>query len=112
MSVNINRRDMTSDLTPHTARRAPDAGPQSWEVSWLPPGRQVNRNTAITAMLLAEICDPAQASDRNRMEPFIQGWADELGLTADQAESRIAAPPAWTVTAETMPWRTDPEAGG
>jgi hypothetical protein len=102
---------MTSDLTPHTARRAPDGGPRSWEVSWFPAGRRLNRDQAVTAMTLAEICEPAQPIDRNRMEPFIQGWAAELGLSADQAENRIAAPPAWTVPPQPTFEPADPEAG-
>jgi hypothetical protein len=111
VTVNINRRDMTSDLTPHTARRAPAAGPQGWEVSWLPADRRLNRDQAVTAMLLAEICEPTQPVDRNQMEPFIQGWSVELDLSADQAENRIAAPPAWTVPAQPTFDLSNPEAG-
>ncbi len=109
MAVTINDRTMTSDSTPHTARLTPGQEHQ-WEVSWL-PGRRVTRNDAITAMVLAETCSPAETSERNRMQPFIQGWAAELGTTADQAVTRIAAMPAWAVTAEKTPERADPEAG-
>ena len=79
-------------------------------MSWL-PGRRVTRNEAITAMVLAETCSPAGTRERDRMQPFNQGWAAELGLTADQAVTRIAATPAWAVTAETASERADPEAG-
>jgi hypothetical protein len=79
-------------------------------VSWL-PGRRLNRNEAITAMALAETTSTADTSELDRMRPFIQDWADELGLTADQAVTRIAVRPAWTVTAEPVPERADPEAG-
>jgi hypothetical protein len=109
MSVTINDRTMTSDSTPHAARLAPGDAHQ-WEVSWL-PGRRVTRNDAITAMVLAETCSPAGTRERNRMQHFIQGWAAELGLTADQAVTRIAAMPAWSVTAQTAPERADREAG-
>jgi hypothetical protein len=109
MSVTINDRTMTSDRTPHAARLAPGQDHQ-WEVSWL-PGRRVTRNEAITAMVLAETCSPAEARERNRMWPFIQGWAAELGLTANHAVTRIAATPAWAPTAAIAPERADPEAG-
>ena len=109
MALNINDRFMTSDRTPHAARLAPGEE-HHWEVSWL-PGRRVTRNDAITAMVLAETCSPAGTRERNRMQPFIEGWAAELGLTADQAVTRIAAMPTWTATAETTPERADPEAG-
>jgi len=109
MALTINDRDMTSDQTPHAARPAPGAD-HHWEVSWL-PGRRLTRNEAITAMVLAETAGTAGTSERDRMRPFILGWADELGLTASQAVARIAATPAWTVTAEPVPERADPEAG-
>jgi hypothetical protein len=100
---------MTSDRTPHAARLAPGEQHQ-WEASWL-PGRHLTRNEAITAITLAEASSPAEARDRNRLWPHIQGWAAELGMTADQAVTRIAAQPTWSATAETSPVRMDPEAG-
>ena len=52
MTLTINDATMTSDQTAHTARQAP--GRQHlWEVSWL-PGRALDRNGAITAMILAD----------------------------------------------------------
>ena len=62
-------------------------------------------------MVLAEATSTADTSELHRMRPFIQGWADELGLTAGQAVTRIAVRPTWTVTAEPVPERADPEAG-
>jgi hypothetical protein len=53
MSLTINDTIMTSDQTPHTAR-LPPGRPSRWEVSWL-PGQPLGRNTAITAMILADI---------------------------------------------------------
>ena len=58
---------MTSDQTPHTARPAPGRQ-HAWQVSWL-PGRLLDRNTAITAMILADTaaepaCTRATASGR------------------------------------------------
>lgn len=109
MALTINDREMTSDQTPHAARPV-SGGERQWEVSWL-PGRRLTRNKAITAMVLAETASTADTSERDRMRPFIQGWADELGLTAGQAAARIAGRPAWTVTAEPVAERADPEAG-
>ena len=51
MTLTINDTTMTSDQTPHTARQAPSQN--GWEVSWL-PGRTLDRNSAITAMILAD----------------------------------------------------------
>ena len=51
MTLTINDTTMTSDQTPHTARHAAERN--GWEVSWL-PGQCLNRNTAITAMILAD----------------------------------------------------------
>jgi hypothetical protein len=110
MALTINDRHMTSDRTPHAARLAP-GGEHQWEVSWL-PGRRLTRNEAITALVLAETTSTAaDTSELDRMRPFIQGWAGELGLTASQAVTQIAVRPAWTVTAEPAPERADPEAG-
>ena len=106
MSLTINDRNMTSTRTHHTARLAPGEQHQ-WEVSWL-PGRRVTRNQAITAMTLAEESSPR---DRNRLWPHIQGWAADLGMTAEQAITRITALPDWAAAAETDPVRPDPEAG-
>jgi hypothetical protein len=52
MTLTINDTTMTSNQTPHTARQAPGRQ-HGWEVSWL-PGRVMDRNTAITAMILAD----------------------------------------------------------
>ena len=51
MTLTINDSSMTSDQSAHTARHEP--GRNGWEVSWL-PGRTLDRNTAITAMTLAD----------------------------------------------------------
>ena len=51
MTLTIHDTTMTSDQTAHTARQAPSRN--GWEVSWL-PGQILDRNTAITAMILAD----------------------------------------------------------
>jgi hypothetical protein len=109
MPVTIHDRTMTSDRTAHAARLAPGTQ-HHWEVSWL-PGRRLTRNEATTAMTLAEACSTTASPERNRLWPPIQGWAGELGITADHVITRITAPPAWTATAETEPERPDHEAG-
>ena len=51
MTLRIDDAAMSSDRTAHTARHAP--GRDGWEVSWL-PGQILDRNSAITAMVLAD----------------------------------------------------------
>ena len=91
MTLTINDTTMTSDRTPHTARYAPDRN--GWEVSWL-PGQILDRNTAITAMILAGTTAEPDLHEGHRLWPHIQSWAGELGLTAPDAITRISQPPA------------------
>ncbi len=92
MTLTINDTTMTSDQTTHTARQAP--GPRHrWEVSWL-PGQILDRNTAITAMILADTASEHDVREGHRLWPSIQGWAAELGLTGPDAIARAAQPPA------------------
>ena len=83
---------MTSDHTPHTARQAPGR-PHEWEVSWL-PGQTLDRNTAITAMILAHTAAEPGLREGHRLWPHIQSWAEELGLTAPDAIARVSEPPS------------------
>jgi hypothetical protein len=114
ISMNINEGDMSSDQSHHSARLIHgEEHPweeRQWEVSWL-PGRRLTRNQAITAMVLSSALSTEEIRQQDRMWPFIQGWADELGVTADQAVTQIAGKPAWLPAAETAPERPDPEAG-
>jgi hypothetical protein len=89
MSLTITDTAMTSDQTAHTARHAPDRG--GWEVSWL-PGQTLDRNTAITAMTLADTAAEPDLHQGHRLWPHIQSWAGELGLTAPDAIARAAQP--------------------
>lgn len=91
MTLTINDTTMTSDHTAHTARHAPGRQP-GWEVSWL-PGRLLDRNTAITAMILADTAAKADLHEGHRLWPHIQSWAAELGLTAPDAIARAAQSP-------------------
>jgi hypothetical protein len=91
MSLTINDTTMTSDQTPHTARLAPGR-PSRWDVSWL-PGQTLDRNTAITAMTLADTAGDHDLHPGHRLWPHIQSWAEELGLTGPDAITRISQPP-------------------
>ena len=91
MTLTINDTTMTSDQTAHTARRTPDRN--GWEVSWL-PGQTLDRNSAITAMVLADTTAEPDLREGHRLWPFVQGWAAELGLTAPDAIARISQPPS------------------
>jgi hypothetical protein len=87
MALTINDDSISGDNTSHSARPAP-GHPDAWEVTWL-PGRLMNRNAAITAMVLADTASSTTLHDRHRLWPHIQGWAAELGLTAPDALTRI-----------------------
>ena len=91
MTLRIDDTTMTSDQTPHTARQAP--GRNGWEVSWL-PGQTLDRNTAITAMTLADTAAERDLAEGHRLWPHIQSWAGELGLTAPDAIARASQPPS------------------
>ena len=89
MTLTINDTTMTSDQTAHTARHAPNRN--GWEVSWL-PGRILDRNSAITAMVLADISADGRVREGHRLWPHIQGWAAELGLTGPDAVAAASQP--------------------
>ena len=91
MTLTINDATMTSDQNQHTARQAP-GHPHEWEVSWL-PGQALDRNSAITAMVLADTAAQGDLHEGHRLWPHIQGWAEELGLTGTDAIARVSQPP-------------------
>ncbi len=90
MTLTINDTAMTSDQTAHTARQTPSG--YGWEVSWL-PGRTLDRNAAITAMVLADAVGKGDLDSGHRLWPHIEGWAAELGLTGHDAVARASQPP-------------------
>jgi len=90
VTLTINDSSMTSDRTAHTARHSP--GRNGWEVSWL-PGQTLDRNTAITAMTLADTTAEPDLHESHRLWPHIQSWSQELGLTAPDAIARISQSP-------------------
>ncbi len=109
MTVTINGATMTSDQTTHVARLAP-GGQHLWEVSWL-PGRALDRNSAITAMTLADLAGERDLNEQHHLWPFIQGWAAELGLTGSDAMNRVTQPGGRRQQHDRECERPDPEAG-
>ena len=109
MTLTINDTTMTSDQTAHTARLA--SGDQHvWEVSWL-PGRVLDRNSAITAMVLADLTGEDDLNERHRLWPFIENWAAELGLTGSDALNQVSRPRDPRQQHDREGERPDPEAG-
>jgi hypothetical protein len=91
MTLTIRDTTMASDQTAHTARHAPSRN--GWEVSWL-PGQPLDRNSAITAMILADLIGEEDLREDHRLWPHIQGWAEELGLTGHEAVAAASQPPS------------------
>jgi hypothetical protein len=91
VTLTITDMTMTSDQSAHTARHSPDRN--GWEVSWL-PGQTLDRNGAITAMVLADTTAEPGLAEGHRLWPFVQGWAAELGLTVPDALAKTSQPPS------------------
>jgi hypothetical protein len=109
MTLTFSDTTMTSDRTAHTARLAP--GRQHfWEVSWL-PGPALDRNSAITAMILADHVGERDLDERHHLWPFIESWAVELGLTGSDAISRASQPASPGQQHDRESERPHPEAG-
>jgi len=74
----------------HAVRSAPGR-PHAGEVSSL-PGQLLDRNTAITAMMLADTASDARRGDGHRLWPAIHTRAAELGLTGPEAVAQASQP--------------------
>jgi hypothetical protein len=109
MTLTINDTTMLSDQSAHTALQAPTSQ-YLWEVSWL-PGRVLDRNSAITAMVLADQVGEHDLNKRHRLWPFIENRAAELGLTGSDAVDRVSRPGALGQQHDRAGERPDPEAG-
>jgi hypothetical protein len=109
MTLTINDTTMISDQTAHTGRQAP-GGEHLREVSWL-PGRVLDRNSAITAMVLADHARERDLNKRHRLWPFVENWAAELGVTGSDAAGRVSRPGAPGQQHDRAGERPDPEAG-
>jgi hypothetical protein len=109
MTLTINDTTMTSDQTDHTARQAP-GNEHLWEVSWL-PGPALDRNSAITAIVLADQAGIHDLNEQHRLWPHMEGWAAEFGLTGSDAVNRVSQPGALGQEHDREGERPDPEAG-
>jgi hypothetical protein len=108
MALTILDDSISSDRTAHTARLA-FGQDHRWEVSWL-PGRHVDRNSAITAMVLADVTGPGDMHAGHQLWIFVEGWAGELGLTANEVLAQTARPRGWAEAEEKAAVQADPEA--
>jgi hypothetical protein len=108
MALTILDDIMSSDRSSHTARLVP-GDKRMWEVSWL-PGRHLSRNSAITAMVLADVTGPGDMHTGHRLWVHVEGWAAELGMTAPDVVARtVGGPTRADVGNSALP--ADPEAG-
>jgi hypothetical protein len=72
MALSILDTSIGSDRTNHTARAVPgDSRP--WEVPWL-PGRCISRNSAITAMVLADLTADGEVNTGHRLRVHVDAW--------------------------------------
>ena len=109
MALTILDDTISSDRSAHTARALPSRD-QTWEASWL-PGRLLDRNSAITAMMLADITSSEDMNAGHHLWSHIEAWAAELDLTAPEAAARTRAVPPWSRHGKSaLP--ADPEAAG
>ena len=109
MALTVTSDAITGDRTRHTARPVP-GHPHAWEVSWL-PGRHLSRDTAITAMVLAN-AEPGTLQPGGRLWPHVEGWAAEIGLTASDALALVCRPPGRATAEKDGITLSDPEAAG
>jgi hypothetical protein len=91
MALIITDMTITSDQSSHAASRAPGR-PRGWEVSWL-PGQILDRDTATTAMILADIAGKGDLHHGHRLWPVVERWAADLGLTGSDAITQASHPP-------------------
>ena len=108
MALNVLDGGITSGQTGHTARRVAN-DEHAWEVSWL-PGRSMNRNSAITAMLLADPTGPGDMHTGHKLWIHVEGRAAELGLTAQDVHAQTSSSPGRT-SAGKRALPAEPEAG-
>lgn len=110
MTLTSQDDSISSDRTGHIARLAP-GHERAWHVSWL-PGRLMDRNSAITAMVLADVVGTGEVDAGHRLWPHIKGWAAELGLSAPDALAWASERSADVSMEKDAIVREDPEAAG
>ncbi len=109
MTRRINDDHISSDHTTHAARMTP-GDERAWEVSWL-PGRRLDCNTAITAMVLADAVGSGAPDRDPRLRRYVEVWAASLGLSTPGALAQISCQPESTSTKKDAEL-ADPEAAG
>lgn len=109
MRLTITSDLITGEHTAHTARPVP-GHPHTWQVTWL-PGRLLDRNSAITAMVLADLAG-SDPHPEHRIWPAIQNWAAELSLTAPRAIALASQPSQKSISKEPAATPPDREATG
>jgi hypothetical protein len=91
--IRINDTHMSSPDTPHTAVLLHFEAGDAWRVSWL-PHRLMDRNAAITAMVIADIVGSRGVGlSEDPIWPQLDNWAAELGLSGADAVVRASEPP-------------------
>lgn len=86
MAIRFGSHSMTSDQTHHTATLDHTTdGWERWTITWL-PGREIGRNQAVTAMVLAETCG---WKSPHIPWPHVNSLAHELDLTGAQVINLI-----------------------
>ena len=110
MTLTILDDIISSDHSGHTAHLA-SGHEHTWHVSWL-PRRLMDRNTAITAMVLADVVGTDDVHAGHRIWPYIEDWAAELDLTAPDAPAWISQPPGNVSVDRDAAVAEDPEAAG
>jgi hypothetical protein len=108
MTLKITGTTMTSDQSAHTARQAPSGHGREVSQPWM-PGQMLDGNTAVTAMVLADIVGRGDLPEGHRLWPHIHGWAAELGLTGPDAIARASQPPPGTNRQQQEPARRQPD---
>lgn len=70
----------------------------------------MDRNSAITAMMLADVAGTGEMHAGHRLWPHIEGWAAELGLSAPDVLARASQPPGRVTIEKDAAVPEDPEA--
>ena len=80
MSITINEHAMTSDVTAHEARLERFGPGLTWTVSWIGDDFPVDRNQAVSAMVIAEYVVQGRGDS-----PLVRDLAGELGFPETEA---------------------------
>jgi hypothetical protein len=97
VAITVTADTMRASRSGHHARWYPNGveRPGLWRVSWLAE-RVFTRDQALAALALAELVTAMatrQHSDRYtaRRGPVLTAWADQIGLSVDEALARLTA---------------------